>query len=274
MCMGTPYGIVTCTNFLTPGRLNDYSSTFSAIVATCYNVRTSWTDINNIPESNTNEGATGALWTHSSGGPTRDGRVPPNGGVDVATPGGNLFAAYGLNTYWETFSTKLIQGGMGYYGQQSATSGASPILEGAVALLLQMNPRLTGSQIRQYLHQSAVSDSFTGATPNNNWGLGKINVLGAANLVAAGFNTNPRLSATSLTFPATPVNKMSAPRTVTFSNAGTATDALGITSVTTTGDFHITNNTCGSRLAAGANCAVTIIFRPSTTGISNRQSHH
>ena len=260
------YGIVTYTNFLTPGRLTDYSSTFSAIVAACYNLRTSYTDINNIPRGSTNEGATGALWIHSSGGPTRDGRVPPNGGVDVATPGGNLFAAYGLNTYWETLSSNLIQGGNGYYGRQSATSGASPILEGAVALLLQMNPRLTGSQIRQYLHQSAVSDSFTGVTPNQMWGLGKINVLGAANLVAAGFNTNPTLSATSLTFPATPVNTTSAPRTVTFSNAGTATDALGITSVTTTGDFHITNNTCGSSLAAGANCAVTITFRPSTTG--------
>jgi minor extracellular serine protease Vpr len=262
---------VTYTNSgqLTPGRLSDYSSTFSAIVTACFNVRTSWTDINNKPESLTSQGVTNGLWRFSSGGPTRDGRVPPNGGVDVTTPGGNLFAAYGLNTYWETFSFNLIKGGKGFYGRQSATSGASPILEGAVALLLQMNPKLTISQIRQYLHQSAVSDSFTGTTPNEDWGSGKINVLGSATLVAAGFNTNPAVSPTSLTFPPTPVHTTSATQSITFSNTGTATDALGITSVATNGDFKITNTMCGSSLAAGANCTVTIDFKPTKTGTRN-----
>jgi hypothetical protein len=256
----------TNTGQLTAGRLTDYSSTFSAIVAACYNVRTSWTDISNNPQSITDQGAAQALWSFSSGGPTRDGRVPPNGGVDITTPGGNLFAAYGLNTYWETFSFNLIQGGAGFYGRQSATSGASPILEGAVALLLQMNPKLTASQVRQFIHQSALTDSFTGTAPNQDWGLGKLNVLGAADLVAAGFNTNPVLSPTTLTFPLTSINQTSAAQTVTFSNTGPATDALGITSVATSGDFEITATTCGNTLAAGASCSVTITFKPSKAG--------
>jgi minor extracellular serine protease Vpr len=263
---GDPSDIVTYTKFVTPGRLTDYSATFSAIVAACFNVRTNWTDINGIKESLTTQGATNALWTGSSGGPTRDGRVPPNGGVDVTTPGGNLFAAYGLNTYWETFSFNLIQGGKGYYGRQSATSGASPILEGAVALLLQMNPNLTASQIRSFIHQSAITDSFTGATPNQNWGLGKLNVLGALNLVAAGFNTNPALSTNSLTFPSTKVGTTSAAQTVTFSNTGTATDALGITNIATSGDFHVSSNTCGNSLAAGASCTIGVTFHPKAIG--------
>jgi hypothetical protein len=263
---GDPSGIVTYTKFLTPGRLTDYSSTLSAIVAGCYNVRTSWIDINGIKETLTTQGGNNALWTGSSGGPTRDGRVPPNGGVDITTPGGNLFAAYGLNTYWETFSFNLIQGGKGYYGRQSATSGASPILEGAVALMLQMNTHLTATQIRNFIHQSAISDSFTGTTPNQNWGLGKLNVLGALDLVAAGFNTNPALSTNSLTFPSTMVGKTSAPQSVTFSNIGTATDALGITSIATSGDFKVSSNTCGSSLAAGASCTIGVTFHPTKTG--------
>jgi hypothetical protein len=263
---GDSSGIVTYTNFLTPGRLTDYSSSFSAIVAACFNVRTAWTDIDGVKRTLTNMGATNALWTGSSGGPTRDGRVPPNGGVDITTPGGNLFAAYGLNTYWETFRFNLIQGGKGYYGRQSATSGASPILLGAAALLLQMNPNLTAAQIRQFIHQSAVSDTFTGTTPNQNWGSGKLNVLGAANLVAAGLHTNPKLSKISLTFPSTPVGITSSPMTVNFNNPAPATDPLGITSIATSGDFSVASNNCPSSLPVGGTCTIGITFTPKVKG--------
>jgi minor extracellular serine protease Vpr len=263
---GDSSGIISYTKYLTPGRLTDYSSTTSAIVSGCYNIRTEWTDIDGDKETLTNEGGVGALWTGSSGGPTRDGRIPPNGGVDIVSPGGNIFAAYGINSYWETFTGNLIQGGGGYYGRQSATSGASPILQGTAALLLQMNPNLTSSQIRSYIHQSALTDKFTGTTPNEMWGLGKINVLGAANLVAAALNTNPTLSTTTLTFPATIVGDTSAAQTVTFSNAGTATNVLGITAISASGDFHIKSNNCGSSLAVGASCKISITFKPTTTG--------
>lgn len=267
--MADAYGdagaIVYYTNQLTPGRLSDYASTASAIVASCY-VRTQWTDINNQPESLTTEGVTGGLWELSSGGPTRDGRVPPDGGVDIVTPGGNVFAAYGLNTYWETISSNLIAGGKGYYGRQSATSGASPILQGAVALLLQMNPRLTGAEIRQILHQTAITDRFTGSTPNPTWGAGKLNVLGAADLVASQFNTHPALSAAAITFPVTHVGATSAVRRVTFSNKDGATDALGITSVTVSGDFVLVRSTCGASLPAGGQCALTLAFKPAGKG--------
>ena len=89
--------------------------------------------------------------------------------MDVATPGGNQFAAYGLNTYWDTFQFNLIKGGKGYYGRQSATSGASPILLGAMALLLQMNPSLTASEARQIVQNTAIHDHNTGTVPNENW---------------------------------------------------------------------------------------------------------
>ena len=267
-----PTPIISYTNHLTLGRLTDYASTRSAIVDGCFNVRTNWIDINHNPESLTNEGVTNGLWLYSSGGPTRDGRSPLTatyGGVDITTPGGNAFAAYSPTSYWgdlTLFPFNLAQGSKGFYGRQSATSGSAPLLAGAVALLLQMNPRLTATQIRHFIHQTAVSDTFTGTTPNLNWGTGKLNVLGAANLVAQGFNTNPALTAASLTFPPQMVGTTSSAKNVTFSNTSPATNALGITSISTSGDFKISSNTCKSSLPAGGRCTIGVAFKPTTTG--------
>jgi minor extracellular serine protease Vpr len=261
---GDSGGIMSYTQFLTPGRLTDYSSTHSAIVASCYNVRTSWVDINDDPESITDQGKANALWTGSAGGPTRDGRQPPNGGVDITTPGGNLFAAYGLNTYWETFQFNLIKGGEGYYGRQSATSGASPILTGAVALMLQMDPSLTSNQARQIIHDTAISDKYTGTTPNQLWGSGKLNILGALNAVAALLNTTATLNTNTLNFGTQKVKTESVPQNITISNTGT--NGLGIASIAITGDYVITSNNCGSLVAAAGQCTIGVAFKPKKTG--------
>lgn len=262
---GDSDGVMSYTKFVTSGRLTDYSSTFSALVAGCYNVRTKWIDINNNPETLTDQGKVNALWTGSSGGPTRDGRVPPNGGVDITTPGGNLFAAYGLNSYWETFQFNLIKGGEGYYGRQSATSGASPILTGAVALMLQMDPKLTSTQARQIIHSTAISDKFTGTTPNQLWGSGKLNILGALDATAALLNTVPTLNTTSLNFGTQKIKTESAPQNIVFSNKGT--DPLGIGSIALIGtSYLITGNTCGAAVAPGGSCTISIAFKPKKTG--------
>jgi minor extracellular serine protease Vpr len=262
---GDAGGALSYTSFLTPGRLSDFSSTLSAIVAGCYNVRTSWTDINNNKQSLTDQGKTNALWTGSSGGPTRDGRQPPNGGVDITTPGGNLFAAYGLNTYWETFSFNLIKGGEGYYGRQSATSGASPILLGTVALMLQIDPKLTSNQARAIIHSTAMTDKFTGTTPNQLWGLGKLNVLGALDATAALINTVPGLNTNSLNFGTQKVKTQSPSQNIIFSNSGT--DTLGIGSIAISGNSYlITSNNCGAYVAAGGSCTIAVAFKPKSTG--------
>ena len=51
----------------------------------------------------------------------------------------------------------------------------------AVALLLEMDPTLTTRRAREILRSSARSDGFTGTTPNNRWGYGKLDVFEAAN---------------------------------------------------------------------------------------------
>ena len=52
----------------------------------------------------------------------------------------------------------------------------------------------------------------------------------------------------------------------TLTNTGTA--ALMIISFATAGDFAQTNN-CGASLAAGANCTITVTFRPTAMGTRN-----
>jgi hypothetical protein len=71
------------------------------------------------------------------------------------------------------------------------------------------------------------------------------------------------LSPSSLNFSSQNVYTASAAQTVTLNNVGST--ALGIVNITATGDFAQTN-TCGSSLAAGANCTISVTFTPSATG--------
>ena len=76
------------------------------------------------------------------------------------------------------------------------------------------------------------------------------------------------LTPTSLTFASTPVGSTTAAQMVTVKNTGAAT--LTLTSELITGtnasSFIVSANTCGSSLAAGASCAVSVQFKPAAAG--------
>ena len=82
-----------------------------------------------------------------------------------------------------------------------------------------------------------------------------------------GFGTTAKLSPTSLGFGNVIVGSTSPPQAVTLSNVGTTTFSIsGITiGGANAGDFAQTH-TCGSSLAAGASCSISISFRPTATG--------
>ncbi|HEV2133117.1 MAG TPA: choice-of-anchor tandem repeat GloVer-containing protein [Terracidiphilus sp.] len=71
------------------------------------------------------------------------------------------------------------------------------------------------------------------------------------------------ISPTSLTFAAQDTGSTSPSQTLTLTNSGTA--ALSIASIAASGDFAETN-TCGTSLAASANCTVSVTFSPTTGG--------
>jgi hypothetical protein len=96
------------------------------------------------------------------------------------------------------------------------------------------------------------------------------NAPGSPHTVAlTGTGTAPAvtLAPTSLNFAGQLVTTASAAQSITLTNSGTAT--LNITSITITGansgDFSETN-TCGASVAAGANCSVSVTFKPTATG--------
>jgi len=59
------------------------------------------------------------------------------------------------------------------------TSMSSPAAAGAAAIVLEGEPELTPSQLRERIFQSARHDDQTGQVPNATWGWGKIDVVRA-----------------------------------------------------------------------------------------------
>jgi hypothetical protein len=71
------------------------------------------------------------------------------------------------------------------------------------------------------------------------------------------------LSAANLTFASQALGTKSAPQAVTLANTGTT--AISISGIAASGDFS-ESNTCGTSLAAGAQCAISVIFAPTASG--------
>jgi hypothetical protein len=87
----------------------------------------------------------------------------------------------------------------------------------------------------------------------------------SVSLSGVGLTSGPSatLSATSLAFGAQTIGFGGTPQSVTLTNYGMAT--LTIVSIATSADFS-DSTTCGSALASGATCDVSVTFTPSQTG--------
>ncbi len=101
----------------------------------------------------------GDLCTYSGRGYNINGKR----GIEICAPGHSTF------TCGPNYSYTLFSG----------TSSAAPHVVGTVALMLQYDPSLTHSEVRNILRVTAIKDEFTGSVPNSNWGWGKLNPEGA-----------------------------------------------------------------------------------------------
>jgi len=84
--------------------------------------------------------------------------------------------------------------------------------------------------------------------------------LSGTGTAASGLNVSPA----QMTFVAATIGQPSPAQTVTVTNSGTVA-ASGLTLVTTA-PFSLTQNTCGTSLAAGASCTVGVVFTPVANG--------
>ena len=105
--------------------------------------------------------SSGQRSSFSSVGPTFDGRIKP----DLMTMGSNVYVA-------RTSSPTS-------YGNSSGTSFSCPILAGASALILSVDPTLTPMELLDLLRQTASQSN----NPDNLMGWGIINTLDVVNLL-------------------------------------------------------------------------------------------
>jgi minor extracellular serine protease Vpr len=154
--------------------INDYSSAQGAISPGDYVVTNSYTNIDgNLFGNGGAQGLPGEIWSGSSAGPTHDGRL----GIDFTTPGELAIGAYSPDTYYANFRGNIVEQSNGLYGIQNAVSAAAPVATGIIALMLELKPDLSPDQLLSLLHDSCLSDEFTGEVPNHQWGYGKLDAL-------------------------------------------------------------------------------------------------
>ena len=126
----------------------------------------------------------GVIATFSSHGPLIDGRRKP----DVSAPG--LHVVSSISSYttdnYSPVMTYTYAGRDYIWSRMSGTSMSGPAVTGIVALMLEANPNLSPSQIRQILCATTRNDSETGPLHERDsisdiWGWGKVNALAAVN---------------------------------------------------------------------------------------------
>jgi len=169
------------TSSLVPGRITSLGATTGVIVVGVHVALDSFVAMDDRTVNFSAEGRTGELWHGSPGGPTRDGRNP----IDVTAGGQNLPASVAADSTWSTLPSLQPRDGEGHYIRFGGTSAAGPIVVGAVALMFEVNPNLTTEDVRQILHDTAISDEFTGEVPNPDWGYGKIDIAAAVEAARA-----------------------------------------------------------------------------------------
>ncbi len=130
----------------------------------------------------------------------------------------------------------------------SSTCGSTLGAQTSCSLSVVFAPAAAGAHAAQL--------QLTGSAPGSPYTL---NLMGSGVAPAA-----LTISPSSLTFTAVPVQSVSEPLSLQVMNTGGAGAQLG--TATVSGDFRISANGCGSVLAGGASCSVSIESTPTATG--------
>lgn len=120
----------------------------------------------------------GVRASFSSIGPRIDGALKP----EIAAPGVNVkssMSSFATEVY-PSVQDVYFNGKTYGFTAFSGTSMSSPMVSGIVALMLEANPNLTPSQVKEILFETARQDTYTTTSiPNEKWGWGKVSAINA-----------------------------------------------------------------------------------------------
>jgi minor extracellular serine protease Vpr len=119
----------------------------------------------------------------SSRGPRADGYQKP----DISAPGQIIASALASGAAQQYMQQQPgIVDPDGVHVLFQGTSMACPHVAGTVALMLEKDPNLSYTQIKQHLVNTARTDQYTGGVWNNEFGWGKLDAKGAVDAIGGG----------------------------------------------------------------------------------------
>jgi subtilisin family serine protease len=124
----------------------------------------------------------------SSIGPTIDERMKP----DISAPGESVASSVSsyTNRSYDLLLNANFEGKNYPFSRFSGTSMSSPAVAGVVALMLQANPRLDYTEVKEILKLTARQDQHTGVLSeqgSTQWGHGKVDAFEAVKLAESMF---------------------------------------------------------------------------------------
>ena len=142
-----------------------------------FTTKNTYTDFNGRTQVIPFYAPVGEIAPFSSKGPTADGRIKP----DISAPGNVIVSALSrFDSHYDLNSKEVVSGltdgtNIWLFGALQGTSMSAPVVTGTIALMLEANPQLSPSQIKQIFQTTSITDNYTKTTPNNSWGWGKLN---------------------------------------------------------------------------------------------------
>lgn len=181
-CYFYTFGLPGVTGGDTAGSISDLATTDSVISVGAYCSRSSYIDKagNTVYISNCYPGE---IAYFSSYGPDEHGFGRP----DICAPGMMLLSSANRH---DTISDRqrwpapVVIGGVDYpYYVNQGTSMSAPVVTGTVALMLQVNPALGPSAVREVFQRTSVVDPYVSNGVAGQWGSGKLDASAAVDAV-------------------------------------------------------------------------------------------